>query len=97
MKKIDLRNLYYPKINNENVFPFKNIYRFRIAPLLSPFVTYLRAILISIIISFCPLTVIQMSLCIPLNILCLMYFSRIRPYSFKFMNKRIRNYTAIYH
>ena len=38
----------------------------------------------------------QMSLCIILNIACLLYFSRARPYSFKFKRRRIRNYIAIF-
>ena len=37
-----------------------------------------------------------MSLCIVLNTACLLYFSRARPYSFKFKKRRIKNYIAIF-
>lgn len=38
-----------------------------------------------------------MGLAIPLNILTLLYFSRARPYTFKFKKYRIKNYIVIYH
>lgn len=97
MKKIDLRNLYYPKINNENILPFRNIYKFSFLPLCCIFVTYLRAIILAVVLSFGTSTVLQMSLCIPLNVACLLYFSRARPFSFKFNKRKIRNYVAIFH
>ncbi len=37
-----------------------------------------------------------MSLAIPLNFLTLLYFIRVKPYSFKYKNYRIKNYIAIY-
>ncbi len=97
-KKIDLRNMYYPKINNENIFPFKCIYRYNIFSLLCLNVTILRAILLSAFIAL-PKTnpLLQMSLCIPLNVLTLLYFCKGRPYTFKFRHYRIKNYVAIYH
>jgi hypothetical protein len=97
MKKIDLRNLYYPKVNNENILPFRNIYKFSFLALCCVEVTFLRAIILSIIIAFGTSTVLQMALCIPLNVLCLLYFSRARPFSFKYRKRRVRNYIAIYH
>lgn len=59
-------------------------------------VTYLRIILLSIFIVFADSTIAQMSLCIPLNVLCLLYFIKARPYSFKFKKRRFRNYIAIF-
>ena len=97
MKKIDLRNIMYPKINNENILPMRNIYRFGFLSLACLIFTYLRAIIISIIIVFAyQNTILQMSLCIPLNVLCLYYFSKARPYSFKFKKRRLRNYLVIF-
>lgn len=61
------------------------------------FVTYLRSILLSIILVFGNSTVLQMGLCLPVNVLCLMYFIKARPYSFKFRKRRLRNYIAIFH
>ena len=37
-----------------------------------------------------------MSLCIPLNVLFLLYLSKARPYSFKFKKARLRNYIVIF-
>ena len=37
-----------------------------------------------------------MSLCIPLNVLFLLYLSKARPYSFKYKKKRFRNYIVIF-
>jgi hypothetical protein len=82
-KKIDLRNLMYPKVNNENILPFRCTYRFNFFALFSPIVTLLRLTLLSFIIALAPNTILQMSLAIPLNILALFYFSKARPYSFK--------------
>jgi hypothetical protein len=95
-KKIDLRNLMYPKVNNENILPFKCIYQFNFFALFAPAVTLLRVVLLSLIISFGPNTVIQMALAIPLNVLALMYFAKARPYSFKERKYRIKNYLAIF-
>lgn len=97
MKKIDLRNLYYPKINNENILPFRNIYRFSFIPLYCIHVTYLRATILSVILVFGTSTLMQMAMCIPLNVATLLYFIRARPFSFKYKKRRIRNYIAIYH
>jgi hypothetical protein len=96
-KKIDMSNLEYPKINNENVFPFKCIYKYDLFALLHPNVVYLRAILISLIISFAPTTPFQMGLAIPLNVLSLLYFCKYRPFAFSFRGYHIKNYMAIYH
>jgi hypothetical protein len=96
-KKIDITNLEYPKINNNNIFPFKCVYRYNKLSLLHPNVVYLRAILLSMIISFAPDSSIQMGLAIPLNILTLFYFCKYRPFAFKFRGFRIKNYIAIYH
>lgn len=82
-KKIDLRNLLYPKVNNENIMPFKCVYQFNFFALFAPVVIMLRILLLSFIISFASNTVLQMSLAIALNVLALMYFSKARPYSFK--------------
>ena len=95
-KKIDLRNLMYPKVNNENILPFKCVYRFNFFALFAPAVTMLRLVLLSFIISFGPNTVVQMALAIPLNVLALMYFAKARPYSFKERKYKIKNYIAIY-
>ena len=38
-----------------------------------------------------------MSLCIALNVASLLYFSRARPFSFKYRKRKIRNYIAIFH
>lgn len=93
-----MRNMFYPKINNENIFPFKCIYKYNILALLCPNVIYLRAIILSAIIALANTsTSLQMGLCIPLNVLVLMYFSKARPYSFKFKHYRIKNYFAIFH
>lgn len=51
MKKIDLRNIFYPKINNENIFLFRVNYRFNFLALLCLPVTYARGLLISLIIA----------------------------------------------
>lgn len=40
---------------------------------------------------------LQMGIAIPFNILVLYYYSKARPFSFKFKKYRIRNYFAIYH
>ena len=97
MKKIDLRNILYPKVNNENVLPFRMIYRFTFLALCCIPVTFLRAIILCAIIGLGEKnTVMQMSLCVILNTACLLYFSRARPYSFKFKKRRIRNYIAIF-
>ena len=97
MKKIDLRNIMYPKVNNENVLPFRMIYRFTFLALCCLPVTFIRAIILTAIIALgYKDAVLQMSLCIVLNIACLLYFSRGRPYSFKFKKRRIRNYLAIF-
>lgn len=90
--------MYYPQINNENIFPFRCIYKFSLLALLCPNVLYLRAILLSIFIGLAQSSVqLQMGLAIPLNILTLLYFSRSRPYTFKFKKYRIKNYIVIYH
>lgn len=97
MKKIDLRNIMYPKINNENILPFRIIYRFGFLPLACLIFTYIRAIVICIIIAFAKdSTLLALGLCIPLNVLFLLYLSRARPYSFKYKKKRFRNYIAIF-
>ena len=97
MKKIDLRNIFYPKINNENIFPFRVHFRFNFLALMCLPVTYLRGLIISLIIALAySSTMLQMSLCIPINILSLLYFIKSRPYSFKFHKRRIRNYIAIF-
>ena len=97
MKKIDLRNIMYPKINNENILPFRIIYRFGFLPLACLIFTYIRAIVICIIIAFAKdSTLLALGLCIPLNVLFLLYLSRARPYSFKYKKRRFRNYLAIF-
>lgn len=97
-KKIDLRNLFYPKINNHNIFPFKCIYRYNILSLFCPSVFYLRGFLLASFIALANKnTMLQMGLCIPLNVLVLLYFCKARPYSFKFKRFRVKNYFAIYH
>ena len=97
MKKIDLRNILYPKINNENMLPFRVIYKFGFLPLACLIFTYIRAIVLSMIIVFgSSSTLIQMGLAIPLNTLFLLYIIKSRPYSFKFKKKRFRNYIAIF-
>lgn len=65
--------------------------------LLCPIVTFLRALILSIIIVFAPDTITQMVLAIALNFLALLYFIRARPYSFKYHKYRIKNYLAIFH
>lgn len=50
MKKIDLRNLLYPKINNVNILPFKCVYAFNLLSLLCPSVFYLRGLFIAIVL-----------------------------------------------
>jgi hypothetical protein len=93
-----MRNMYYPKINNENIFPFKCIYRYNVLSLLCSNVLYLRAIVLSAIIALAKKSAqLQMGLCIPLNILVLLYFCKARPYTFKFNHFRIKNYFAIFH
>ena len=97
MKKIDLRNILYPKINNENMLPFRVIYRYGFLALSCLIFTYLRAIVLSLILVFASdSTLLQMGLCIPLNVLCLLYFIRARPYSFKYKKRRFRNYIVIF-
>jgi Mn2+/Fe2+ NRAMP family transporter len=96
-KKIDLRNLMYPKVNNENILPFRCSYRFNLLALFTPVVTLLRLTFISAILIFCADTVLQMSLCLPVNVITLLYFIKAKPYSFKQKNYRIKNYIAIYH
>ena len=96
-KKIDLRNLIYPKINNDNIFPFRVFYRYNVLSMLCLNVTYLRATLLSLFIALAKDSVVlQMSLCIPLNVLTLLYFCRARPYSFKISKYRIKNYFVIF-
>jgi hypothetical protein len=73
----------YPKVNNENILPFRCSYRFNLLALFSPVVTLVRLTLLALIISLSTSTIMQMALAIPLNVLALMYFSRVRPYSFK--------------
>jgi hypothetical protein len=82
-KKIDLRNVMYPKVNGENILPFKSIYRFNFFALFAPVVTLLRLTLLASIMAFGTSTIMQMGLAIPLNILALLYFVKARPYSFK--------------
>jgi hypothetical protein len=66
--------------------------------LFCPNVLYLRVILLSMFIALAKTKVqVQMGLAIPLNVLTLLYFSRARPYSFKFQRYRIKNYVVIYH
>lgn len=90
--------MYYPKINNENIFPFRCIYKYNALSTLCLNVTYLRAIILSAIISLSKSdAVLQMALAIPLNVLTLMYFSKAKPFTFKFKHLRIKNYFAIYH
>jgi len=61
-------------------------------------VLYLRVIVLSIFIALAHSSVeLQMGLCIPLNVLALLYFCKARPYSFKFKRYRIKNYIVIYH
>lgn len=97
-KKIDLRDLYYPQVNNKNIFPFRCVYKYSFLALMCPNVQYLRAILLSMFIAVAKSSVqLQMGLAIPLNVLTLLYFCRARPYSFKFSKYRIKNYVAIYH
>jgi hypothetical protein len=90
--------MYYPKINNENIFPFKCIYRYNNFSLLCPNVNILRAILLSAFIALPKADpILQMALCLALNALTLLYFCKARPYTFKFRRYRIKNYIAIYH
>ena len=97
-KKIDLRDLYYPQVNNQNIFPFRCVYKFSFLALMCPNVLYLRVILLSMFIAVAKTSVqVQMGLAIPLNVLTLMYFCRARPYTFKFRKYRIKNYLVIYH
>jgi hypothetical protein len=97
-KKIDLRDIYYPQINNENIFPFRCVYKYTFLALLCPNVLYLRVILLSAFIALATSSVqLQMSLAIPLNVLALLYFSKSRPYTFKFKKYRIKNYIVIFH
>ena len=97
-KKIDLRDLYYPQINNKNIFPYRCVYKYSFLALMCPNVLYLRVILLSMFIAVAKDSVqLQMGLAIPLNVLTLLYFIRARPYSFKFRKYRIKNYLVIYH
>ena len=96
-KKIDLRNLMYPKVNNENILPFRCSYRFNLISLMTPVVTLVRLTILSIILVFVKEPVLQLALAISLNLLSLLYFCRARPYSFKLRGYRIKNYLAIYH
>lgn len=96
-KKIDLRNLMYPKVNNENILPFRCNYRFNLIALMTPVVTFMRLTILSIILVFVKDPVLQLALAISLNFLVLLYYCRARPYSFKLKGYRIKNYLTIYH
>lgn len=87
----------YPKINNENILPFKSVYKFNMMALFAPVVMLLRVLLLGIVFNFVNGTVAQMAVVIPVNFLALLYYARARPYSFKFRKYKIKNYIAIYH
>lgn len=90
--------MYYPQVNNENIFPFRCIYKYSFLALMCPNVIYLRVILLSMFIALAKDSVeMQMGLAIPLNVLTLLYYCRARPYSFKFQKYRIKNYVVIFH
>ena len=50
MKKIDLRDLLYPKINGINILPFKCIYAFNQLALLCPSAQFIRVLLVAVIL-----------------------------------------------
>lgn len=87
----------YPKINNENILPFRCDYRFSLVTLLSPFITLFRLAGLCIIFAFVKSPIVQLGCSILLNFAVLLYFIRMRPYNFSFKNFRIKNYIAIYH
>lgn len=95
-KKIDLSDLAFPKINNENIFPFKVVFRYNFLAMICPCINYMQAILLGMVIGLprdSPM--LQMGLAIPINILVLLYYIRARPYSFKVKHYRIKNYLMI--
>ncbi len=97
LKKIDLRELLYPKINNVNILPFTNSYVFSFLCLLCPSVKYLRAMLIAIILAAAQgQPIIQISLMIVVNTPVAFYFIKARPYRFKWKKLRFRNYISIF-
>ena len=97
MKKIDLRDLLYPKINNGNILPFKCVYTFNLLSLLCPSVFYLRGLLISIVlVAAQDSAILQLSLLIVVNVPVAFYLIKARPYRFKYRRLRIRNYIAIF-
>lgn len=97
MKKIDLRNLLYPKINNVNILPFKCVYAFNLLSLLCPSVFYLRGLFIAIVlVAAQDSAILQLSLMIVVNLPVTLYLIKARPYRFKYRRLRIRNYIAIF-
>lgn len=97
MKKIDLRDLVYPKINNINILPFKCIYAFNLLSLLCPSVLYLRGFLIALVlVAAQDSAILQLSLMIVLNVAVAFYIIKARPYRFKYRRLRIRNYIVIF-
>jgi hypothetical protein len=97
MKKIDLRDLLYPKVNNVNILPFKCVYAFKFISLLCPSVLYLRALLLAVILVAAQgEPIIQTSLLIVVNIAVALFMIKARPYRFKWHRLRIRNYLCIF-
>ena len=97
MKKIDLRDLLYPKVNNINILPFKNSYVFSFICLLGPSVKYLRAMLLALVLAAAQgQPIIQISLMIVVNTPVVFYFIKARPYRFKWRRLRFRNYISIF-
>jgi hypothetical protein len=97
MKKIDLRDLLYPKVNNINILPFKCIYAFSLLALLCPSVLYVRVLLMAIVLVAAQGSpIVQVSLMIVVNIPVVLYLIKARPYRFKYRRLRIRNYMAIF-
>lgn len=97
MKKIDLRDLLYPKVNGVNILPFKCIYSFNQLSLLCPSVQSIRVLLMAIIlVAGQGEPILQTSLLIVVNVAMCLYMIRARPYRFKYRRLRLRNYIAIF-
>lgn len=94
-KKIDLRDLAFPKINNKNIFPFKVVYKYNFLAMLCPFINYMQAILLGLVIGLCKSPMLQMGLAIPINILVLLYHIKARPYSLKINHFKVKNFMII--
>lgn len=97
MKKIDLRDLLYPKVNNINILPFKCVYGFSFLSLLCPSVMYLRGLFVAIVLVAAQGSpIVQIGLLIVVNVAVAMYVIKARPYRFKWRRMRVRNYLAIF-